>query len=407
MSSDKKDYYAILGIEKDATNEHIRQAYRKLALKWHPDKNPENKVEAENKFKLISEAYSVLSDDDKKRNYDQFGTVDGDPGPMPDFSDIMGMMGMNMGGMRGFDPFGQRQTQQTQIPIQVVNISITIRELFSGCDKIITVNSNDKCEPCDGFGSSDKKSSKCSDCGGRGIKRVTVQRGPMIMQNESPCSTCRATGNVRNKDKECKICKGSGTTEKTIKHSVKISPGFDIRRGQTLHNIGNYSRESNSKSHVRLVVELSDLKSNNLNIVNDYDLLMETNIHVFDAFTGYTLYLNHVDNHDYSFNITHVINHGDIYIVKNLGLNSSHSRGNLYIKFNFVCPKRLISETDFEAFVKQKNEFVGDTKLFENMKIKKYDTEKEERKHSRTHGGAGGGHDDDDAEGPQNACQTQ
>ncbi|QHC35041.1 molecular chaperone DnaJ [Komagataeibacter xylinus] len=219
----KIDYYAALEVSRDANGDEIKRAYRKLAMKYHPDRNPGD-AEAENKFKEISEAYDVLKDDQKRAAYDRFGHAafeGGGPGPGGfDFGggglgDIFEQMfGDMMGGRRG----GRRSGADIQ-----VQVSITFAEAFAGVKKEITIPTRVTCKSCDGTGSADKDQppETCPSCHGAG--KVRAQQGFFAI--ERPCPTCHGTGRlIRN---PCKECHGAGTVEKNRTIEVAIPAGVE------------------------------------------------------------------------------------------------------------------------------------------------------------------------------------
>ena len=214
--AEKRDYYEVLGIGKNATDAEIKSAYRKLAKKYHPDLNPGNK-EAEEKFKEVNEANDVLSDPQKRQRYDQFGFAGVDPnyaaangggaggfgggfGGM-DLGDIFGdIFGGGFGG--GFSGFGGGSSTRTaNVPrkghdIQA-SVILTFEEAAHGCSKKITINRQDTCPDCGGTGAAKGTSPEtCPDCGGRGYV-VTQQRTPFgVMQSQQPCSHCGGRGTI-------------------------------------------------------------------------------------------------------------------------------------------------------------------------------------------------------------------
>ena len=214
MSNPKKDYYGILGVSKDADESTLKKAYYKLAQKWHPDKNPDNKVESEAKFKEITEAYGMLSDPQKRQQYDNFGMCDGEAPDFsqgfPDLSEMFGGMGGfpfggmgGMGGMGGF-PFGNMggmggMRGEKPKPVQEVRVKLKLSEIYNGTNKTIDISVDDMCQGCDGSGSKTKSRDKCKACEGRGIRISIRQVGPgMIAQQQSACDVCQQKGTVIN-----------------------------------------------------------------------------------------------------------------------------------------------------------------------------------------------------------------
>ena len=219
--AEKRDYYEVLGIPKGASSDEIKKAYRKLALKYHPDYNPGNK-EAEEKFKEINEANEVLSDPEKKARYDQFGFAGVDPnygagqGGAGGFGggfggvDLGDLFGDIFGGGFGFGSSSRANPNAPRKGGDVrVGVNLTFMEAVHGCKKNITLNRKEACKECGGTGAAKGTTPEvCPDCGGRGV--VTVQqRTPFgVMQSQRPCTRCGGKGKfVRN---PCTHCHGTG-----------------------------------------------------------------------------------------------------------------------------------------------------------------------------------------------------
>jgi DnaJ-class molecular chaperone len=383
MSNPKKDYYAVLGLSKGASESDIKKAYRTLAMKWHPDKNPNNKEEAEKKFKEISEANDVLSDAEKRAKYDQYGICDGE-GPQfeegfPDLSEVLGGMfgggggipGMgNMfggmggipgmfGGMGGFPGMGGMGNPRPRPkPAQEIKIKLTLEEIYKGCEKMVEISSNKKCEPCAGFGNTDKKKDTCSVCKGRGMRVMVRQMGNMIQQQTVPCDSCGTKGFVKNKDKECAKCSGRGTLHSVSNKKITIPPDFDCMTKMKLNNYGNYDPESETTSDLFIVYELTGLGTHNMEMFNQYDLILEHKINIWDALTGYSMYYDHPDGKKYLFKFDDVIKHSDVKFIKNLGLpysdNDDSERGKLFIKFKYIYPDTVMDSEKLKLWLKGK-----------------------------------------------------
>jgi DnaJ family protein A protein 2 len=371
MSSAKKDYYAILCVEKNADESVIKKAYYKLAQKWHPDKNPNNREEAEKKFKEISEAYGVLSDPDKRQKYDQFGLCDGESpdfaGGFPDLSELfgaMGGMGNPFGGMGGF-PFGgmggRNFRSERPKPIQEVRVKLRMQDIFSGLSKNIDITVHDRCGKCEGSGSKNKQKTNCSGCKGTGIKVMIRQIGPgMISQQQTSCDNCGGRGKYVEPKDMCDICKGCGTHETKLNKTLEIHKNFDYETIMLLKNSGNYDQDSESKADINIKFVISDIDKYNMTIKNSYDLLMEYNINIHDALTGYSMYWDgHPDGNKYYFKFSDVIKDGDIKFIKNLGLpnnnNGNYKRGKLYIRFKYVYPNNILDSDNYKIFVKMRD----------------------------------------------------
>ena len=255
--AEKRDYYEVLGIGKNATDAEIKSAYRKLAKKYHPDLNPGDK-EAEEKFKEVNEANDVLSDPQKRQRYDQFGFAGVDPNYAAangggaggfgggfggvDLGDIFGdIFGGGFGG--GFGGFGGGSSTRTaNAPrkghdIQA-SVILTFEEAAHGCSKKITINRQDTCPDCGGTGAAKGTSPEtCPDCGGRGYV-VTRQRTPFgVMQSQQPCSHCGGRGTIiRN---PCKTCRGTGKTAARKSLEINIPAGIDDDQNIALRGQGD------------------------------------------------------------------------------------------------------------------------------------------------------------------------
>ncbi|WP_151670090.1 molecular chaperone DnaJ [Nitrincola schmidtii] len=224
----KKDYYELLGVPRDASDRDIKKAYRRLAMKYHPDRNPDDK-QAEDKFKELSEAYEVLSDSQKKAAYDQFGHagVDGQGmggggfhgGFEGNFSDIFGdVFGDIFGGGAG----GKRRSSVQRGADLRYNLDLTLEEAVRGCEKSLRVPTLVGCEVCDGSGAKPGTSAKtCGTCGGMG--QVRMQQGFFSVQQT--CPTCHGQGKVISDP--CNACHGQGRVEKVKTLQVKIPAGVD------------------------------------------------------------------------------------------------------------------------------------------------------------------------------------
>jgi len=231
-ASGKRDYYEVLGVPKNADPDTIKRAYRKIALKYHPDKNPGNR-EAEENFKEAAEAYEVLSDTEKRSAYDRFGHA-GVGGGGPQFSsveDIFGAFGEIFGAGRGGgsifeDLFGGARRGggggRGRGSHLKVDLSLTLEEVFKGVKKTIEITRNENCPDCRGSGAAPgTTASKCPDCGGRG--EIVRSQGFFAMR--TTCPRCRGAGEVI--DKPCGKCGGSGRVPEKKNVTVTIPPGVE------------------------------------------------------------------------------------------------------------------------------------------------------------------------------------
>ena len=251
MPEQKRDYYEVLGVSKGASDDEIKKAYRKLAKKYHPDMNPGDK-EAEAKFKEVNEAYSVLSDEQKRARYDQFGHagVDsnygagGPGGPFGgfdmgdiDLGDIFGSF-FGGGGFGGFGGGGARRNGPQKGESLRANLTITFEEAAFGCEKEINLNRTEECDECHGSGCQPGTTAEtCPDCRGTGVVRVQQRTGGFAFSSTAACTRCRGTGKIIHSP--CKSCGGSGSVKKSKRITVTIPAGIDDGQAVSLRGQGN------------------------------------------------------------------------------------------------------------------------------------------------------------------------
>ena len=293
MAENKRDYYEVLGVNKGASAEEIRKAYRKAAMKYHPDRNPGDKT-AEEKFKECGEAYEVLSDDSKRQRYDQFGFAGVDPnygaggnGPygaggfsgFGDFGDLGDIFGEFFGG-------GSRSRASSQnAPRRGENVmsrmELTFEEAAFGCEKEVATQRIENCAACNGSGSSDGVIETCTQCGGRGQVRSVQNFMGMQMQSTTTCPTCNGRGKmVKN---PCTTCKGKGKVRKTNRVKVKIPAGVDA--GQSVRVRGEGCVGSNGGVNGDLLVEIY-IKRHAIFTRDEFDVLCEVPISFAQAALG-------------------------------------------------------------------------------------------------------------------------
>ena len=293
MAENKRDYYEVLGVNKGASAEEIRKAYRKAAMKYHPDRNPGDKT-AEEKFKECGEAYEVLSDDSKRQRYDQFGFAGVDPnygaggnGPygaggfsgFGDFGDLGDIFGEFFGG-------GSRSRASSQnAPRRGENVmsrlELTFEEAAFGCEKEVATQRIENCAACNGSGSSDGVIETCTQCGGRGQVRSVQNFMGMQMQSTTTCPTCNGRGKmVKN---PCTTCKGKGKVRKTNRVKVKIPAGVDA--GQSVRVRGEGCVGSNGGVNGDLLVEIY-IKRHAIFTRDEFDVLCEVPISFTQAALG-------------------------------------------------------------------------------------------------------------------------
>jgi DnaJ family protein A protein 2 len=349
---ENKDYYQVLGVERNATEEEIRKAFRKLAIKWHPDKNPNNKEIAENKFKEITEANEVLSDPQKRQLYDQFG-VDG-----LKQSGFPGAGGMDMNEIMKnmFGMFGGRQEESVP-PIRIVK-EYHLHQLYKGFTTKETIERVSLCKNCKSTGMADGLNHNCTKCNGVGHVVKLRQIGPgMVQQLQEACDTCHGTGKDGNYEK-CKTCNGRIATKETVEIEFTVEAGsFGTRANQTeiiIKNMGNEipldeRRNSSDRSDIIIFIqEIPDpLYKRHFVIPNkkDYpdpaDLLFEINISLAESLCGFQKDIEHISGNTISIKYDDVLKHGDIIVIPCNGMpkTGKNKYGDLYISVKVDNPK--------------------------------------------------------------------
>ena len=352
MAENKHDYYEVLGVQKSATAEEIKKAYRKAAMKYHPDRNPGDK-EAEAKFKEVGEAYEVLSDDSKRQRYDQFGFAGVDPnyggggngpygagfngfGGFGDFGDIFGEF---FGGGRG-----SRQSTQNA-PRRGENImshlELTFEEAAFGCEKEVATQRIENCSVCNGSGSSDGVIETCTQCGGRGQVRSVQNFMGMQMQSTTTCPMCSGRGKIVKNP--CSTCKGKGKVRKTNRVKVKIPAGVDA--GQSVRVRGEGNVGTNGGVSGDLLVEIF-IKRHAIFSREDFDVLCEVPITFTQAALGAEIEVPTIDG-KVKYEIPEGTQTGKEFILRDKGIpevGNPRRRGNHRFTVVVETPTKLTKE---------------------------------------------------------------
>ncbi|MDG6094831.1 molecular chaperone DnaJ [Acetobacter sp. AN02] len=336
------DYYAVLEVTREVSQDDLKKAYRKLAMKYHPDRNPGDAV-AEEKFKEISEAYDVLKDDQKRAAYDRFGHAAFEGGGGPGGFDFGGGFGGGLGDifeqmfgdMMGGGGRGGRGGRQAGADAQT-GVSITLTEAFSGVTKDVTVKTRVRCDACDGTGSSDKDAGieNCPSCHGQG--RVRAQQGFFVV--ERPCPTCHGQGRIVKSP--CRLCHGTGTVERNRVLEVQIPAG--VEDGTRIRLSGEGEAGRNGAPAGDLYVHIS-VEQNDLFQREGSNVYCRVPLRMTQAALGTEIEVPVIDGTRARVKIPAGTQSGEHFRLKGKGFSvlRSSSRGDMYIQVTVETPQKL------------------------------------------------------------------
>ena len=384
--AEKRDYYEVLGIGKNATDAEIKSAYRKLAKKYHPDLNPGDKT-AEEKFKEVNEANDVLSDPEKRKRYDQFGFAGVDPNYGAGQGGYGGGFGGGFGGAGGVDlgdifgdlfgggfgGFGGSSRANPNAPrkghdIQA-SVILTFEEAAHGCTKKVTLNRQQTCPDCNGSGCEPGSSPEtCTQCNGRGYV-VTQQRTPFgVMQSQQPCPHCGGRGTIIKNP--CKTCRGTGKTSARKTLEVKIPAGIDDDQNIALRGQGDAGTNGGPAGDVIVHVTV---KTDNVFERDGYDVYVRVPITYSQAVLGAEIEVPTVDG-KVAQKIPEGTQSGTKFRLRGQGIQSlnGRGRGDQYVIVDVEIPKKL-NRTQREALNAFENSLKDDNYekrkgFFKNLK---------------------------------------
>ena len=340
-----KDYYAALGLQKGASDDEIKKAFRKLAIKYHPDKNQGDK-EAENKFKEINEAYQILSDPEKKERYDRFGTVDFDGsgfggggfGGGFDFSEMGGFGDIFESFFGGGGGSSRRRNGPQKGADIEERINLTFEEAVFGVEKEINIDRNENCESCKGSGAKEGTSKKtCPTCNGQGQVRVQRQTPIGSFVSTSTCSNCNGSGSVI--EEPCTSCRGKGQVRKRRTIKVKIPAGVDTGNIMPLRGQGDHGINNGQPGDLYILINVAHSKQFTR---KGNDIYIDTTISMGKAALGTEITVPTVDG-DVKYTIPAGTQSGTLFRLKGKGIPrvNSEGRGDQYVKVIVDIPKNL------------------------------------------------------------------
>lgn len=347
--AEKRDYYEVLGVDKNADAGTIKKAYYQLAKKYHPDANPGDKV-AEEKFKEANEAYEVLSDADKKAKYDQFGHAAFDPsmgggasgfggfGGFGDFGDLGDILGGMFGGAFGG---GTRQRRNGPVPGDDIGASVTItfEEAAFGVKKDVSYNRICRCGECKGSGAASGTSAEtCTVCNGTGQVRRVQRMGGMAFQSTAPCDSCHGSGKIIKSP--CTKCRGSGVVRESKKLSVSIPAGIDNGERIALRGQGNDGKNGGPAGD--LIISVS-VRSHSIFERDGYNIYCEVPLTIAEATLGAELDIPTLEGNT-KYTIPEGTQPGTKFTLRGKGIpyvNGGGRRGDLIFRTMVEIPKGL------------------------------------------------------------------
>ena len=347
--AEKRDYYEVLGIQKGASEDEIKKAYKKLARKYHPDMNPGDK-EAEEKFKEVNEANEVLSDPEKKARYDQFGFAGVDPnygagagggayGGGFDFGDLGDIFGSFFGG--GFG--GQRRNPNAPQRGESIraSVSISFTEAAFGCEKSVTIERSEQCPACKGSGCAPGTTPEiCPDCHGSGTVQTRRQTPMGVFASNGPCRKCGGTGRLIHQP--CSDCRGSGAVRKRRTIKVNIPAGID--HGQTISLRGQGGAGKNGGPAGDLLITVM-VQPHEIFRRDGVDVFCEAPITFTQAVLGAELEIPTIDG-KVKYSIPEGTQTGTVFRLKGKGVPvlNGRGRGDQYVTVVIETPRSLNKE---------------------------------------------------------------
>ena len=373
MAEQKRDYYEVLGVSKGASEDEIKKAYKKLARKYHPDLNPDNK-EAEEKFKEVNEAYEILSDPNKKARYDQFGFAGVDPNygaggagggfdggfDFGDLGDIFGsFFGGGFGGGRRTNPNAPQRGESSRR-----SRAISFEEAAFGCEKEVSVDRMEQCGTCHGNGCAAGTTPEvCPDCHGTGQVQVRRQTPMGVFATSSPCGRCGGKGKIIHQP--CPDCRGSGAVRRRKTIQVSIPAGID--NGQTISVRGQGSAGKNGGPAGDLLVTIT-VRPHELFRREGTSVLCDAPITFAQAVLGAELEIPTIDG-KVKYDLPEGTQSGTTFRLKGKGIPAinGRGRGDQYVTVYIETPRNLNREQ--KEALKKFAESVGDNNYEERRKF--------------------------------------
>jgi DnaJ family protein A protein 2 len=337
-------YYDILGISKTANIEEIKKGYKKMCLKWHPDKNPDNIEEAKTEFQKIQEAYEVLGDENKKGIYDKYGK-DGLKQQGNDFPDANDILSRVFGG----NPFGFMNMSNVSVneqkvavgPNKLFHLELSYEDIYNGCSKQLNIRRRIKCSTCNATGTRSGKQPICDSCNGIGMKTIIRQIGPgMIQQSTTQCNNCNGTGKVVTDVDKCNTCSGSKYEFETKMRDVEIDKG--IKNGEHIRLVGMGDEVHNAIEAGDIILEINEKKRDDISREGD-NIVVKKSILLSEALCGLSLTFHHLNGETIVIETDKIIKPNMRHTISNLGFYNKNMKnsGDLIFEFYIVFPENI------------------------------------------------------------------
>lgn len=332
----QKNYYEILGVDKKATEKDIKKAYKKLCIKWHPDKwvngTEDEKKIAEEKIKEINEAYDVLSDKEKRNNYDNYG-------------DPNGRQNVSWGDFMG-DFWGNHQKREVRGSDCNIRLHVTLEDIYNGINKKIKYHKLDICSHCYGNGyTKGGEKTICPECNGTGIITKQFRQGNSFFQQQTYCTKCNGRGHIIKNP--CPHCQGSGFEKREVEYEITVPKGIDNGMYFTIPEQGNICTEGFGRNG-DLNIVIQTIPHEKYERQASSNLLLTQKVNLYDALLGTTIEVNCIDGSQVKFNIPQLTPNGKIFRISGKGMpimdSFNNSYGDMYVKIEYEMPNTLNNE---------------------------------------------------------------
>ncbi len=403
------DYYKLLSIEKTATTQEIEKTFRKLSVKWHPDKikvkDESLRENAISVFKKLSEAKEILSDQNKREIYDRFGK-DGlkDRGPDMNPEHEQEMMNEFMKKM-----FGTQMNRSANVPNIILVEELSLEDLFIGKIYNKQIERYTLCKDCNGYGTDDGLEHKCNDCGGSGIQIKVMKRGNMVQQTQQMCTTCKGSGSD-GKIKNCNKCAGKKLFKEKVDIKITIPKGAYEGTAVELQNMGNeiphqdrHGEKTRSSIIIKIKEKKHDIYERGFTIPkfkeasHPKDLKTTINLTLAESLVGFSKTIKTLDGKQHPLYHEKIIKNGDVLVLPNFGmpiLEKNGSNGNLYVIFDVEYPeefsnntKKILWQVLTNTPYKENNQLIKNKSSFETIEKYKYENTKDSFKNTHNFSG--------------------